>query len=134
MQQDTLALNGVSAKVIDLRSARPWDAESVLSSVARTGRLVVTDTGWTTGGFSAEVVARVAESGIELASPPRRVPLPSHPTPTSPALAARTTTRARPRSPPPPPKPRPSASRRPEIATAPDQPLDVPDPSFAGPF
>jgi pyruvate dehydrogenase E1 component beta subunit len=122
---------GVSAEVIDLRTVRPWDAQTVLSSVERTRRLVVTDTGWSTGGFSAEVVAHVAESGIALDAPPRRVCLPDMPTPTSPALAANYYPRAAEVA---------AAAAAvvgvtaPQIETPPDQHLDVPDPTFAGPF
>lgn len=128
---EALAAVGVSAEVIDLRSARPWDARTVLSSVARTHRLVVTDTGWTTAGFSAEVVAHVAESGVALDAAPRRVCLPDVPTPTSPSLAAHYYPRA--------PEVAAAAAATvgvaaPEIETVPGSHLDVPDPSFAGPF
>lgn len=83
-----LAAHGVQAEVVDVRSLRPWDEATVLASVARTQRVLVTDTGWAAVGFSAEVVARIAEAGIPLKTPPRRVCLPDSPTPTTPALAA----------------------------------------------
>ena len=83
-----LATHGVQAEVVDVRSLRPWDEATVLASVARTERVIVTDTGWAAVGFSAEVVARIAEAGIPLKTPPRRVCLPDSPTPTTPALAA----------------------------------------------
>jgi len=79
---------GISAEVIDLRSLRPFDAKSVIASVRRTGRLLVADTGWTTGGFAGEVVSTVVENAFDaLVCAPRRICLPDIPTPTSPALA-----------------------------------------------
>jgi pyruvate/2-oxoglutarate/acetoin dehydrogenase E1 component len=90
----------------------------------------VTDTGWGAVGFAAEVIARVAERGLTLRTPPRRLCLPDSPTPTSPALAAHYYPRAvdlatmaagmtgaRFNAPPPP-----------------TMPLDIPDASFTGPF
>jgi pyruvate dehydrogenase E1 component beta subunit len=121
---------GISAEVVDVRSLRPWDVATVLASVRKTQRLIATDTGWTTLGFASEVLARVAEEGVPLLAPPRRVCLPDCPTPTSPALAAHYYPRAvdlaqtaaalveRPFEAPPPPS----------------MPLDVPDASFKGPF
>jgi pyruvate dehydrogenase E1 component beta subunit len=79
----TLAGEGIEAEVVDLRSMRPLDEATVLASVARTGRLVVADTGWRTLGISAEVAARVAESDLELRAPVVRVALPDVPTPAS---------------------------------------------------
>ncbi len=58
---DTLARDGVEAEVIDLRSLRPLDSETVAASVTRTRRAVVIDEGWRTGGLSAEISARIAE-------------------------------------------------------------------------
>ena len=128
---DWLADHGVSAEVVDVRSLRPWDTTTVLESVSRTGRLVVTDTGWAAVGFSAEVIATVAEQGVALKAAPRRVCLADCPTPTSPALAARYYPRAvdlarvvatmlKADLPP-----------MPELTTT---ALDVPDTTFKGPF
>ncbi|MDP2344381.1 MAG: alpha-ketoacid dehydrogenase subunit beta [Deltaproteobacteria bacterium] len=65
---------GISAEVIDLRTLRPLDDETLLSSIARTHRLVVVDEGWRSGGLSAEIVARVVESAFdELDHEPVRV-------------------------------------------------------------
>lgn len=72
---------GVSCEVIDLRTLRPLDGEAVIGSCRRTRRLVVCDIGWKTGGIGAEVVALVAEAGVSLLSPPRRVALPDCPAP-----------------------------------------------------
>jgi pyruvate dehydrogenase E1 component beta subunit/2-oxoisovalerate dehydrogenase E1 component len=69
-----LATEGVEAEVVDLRTLRPLDTETVLASVARTGRAVVVDEGWRTGGLSAEISARIAEQVFyELESPVERV-------------------------------------------------------------
>jgi pyruvate dehydrogenase E1 component beta subunit len=85
---EMLAEDGIDAEVVDVRSLRPLDDESILESVHKTGRLVAADTGWRTGGFSAEIVATVTEKAFDdLKSAPRRVALPDCPTPTTPALA-----------------------------------------------
>jgi pyruvate/2-oxoglutarate/acetoin dehydrogenase E1 component len=128
---DLLAKHGISAEIIDIRSLRPWDDACVLESVRRTGRVIVTDHAWKTLGFSAEVIARVAEAGLPLKSPPRRVCLPDHPAPTSPALAARYYPRAI--------EIEAAAAEMFGIATPeshelPAIPLDIPDLSFTGPF
>jgi len=69
-----LAEQGVGAEVIDLRSLRPLDATTVLDSVRRTGRVVVVDEGWCSGGIGAEIVARVMEGAFaQLRAPARRV-------------------------------------------------------------
>jgi pyruvate dehydrogenase E1 component beta subunit len=70
----TLASDGIEAEVIDLRSLRPLDAETVLASVRRTHRAVVVDEGWRSGSLAAEVCARIAEQAFyELDAPPARV-------------------------------------------------------------
>lgn len=82
-----LESHGIDAEVIDLRSIKPWDVETVVESVRRTGRLLVTDGAWRTGGVAAEVVATVAELAMDaLVVPPLRVTLPDAPAPTSKVL------------------------------------------------
>src|SRR5690606_20555338 len=61
MTAETLAEAGASVEVIDLRSISPWDEETVLRSVRRTGRLVVVHEDNHTAGFGAEVLATVME-------------------------------------------------------------------------
>ena len=86
---EMLAAEGISAEVVDVRTLRPFDAETILASVRKTGRLVAAEQAWKSLSFSAEVVATVAEGAMDrLLCPPRRVCLPDCPTPTSPALAA----------------------------------------------
>lgn len=129
---EVLDQQGIQAEVIDLRSLRPWDDALVCASVRRTGRLLVADTGWKAVGFSAEVVARVAEECLSsLRAPPRRVALPDCPTPTTPGLADHYY---------------PLADDlvqaccalvgRPYVPVARDsqRPRDIPDPDFTGPF
>ena len=71
---ETLAAEGVSAEVVDLRTLYPWDRETVLDSVDRTGRLVVAHEAHTTSGFGAEILAAVSEHGLySLEAPPVRV-------------------------------------------------------------
>lgn len=75
---------GISAEVIDLRTLKPLDEEIILNSVKKTGRLVIADTGWKTGGMSAEIAALVAEKGFAfLQKPVRRVACEDVPTPAS---------------------------------------------------
>ena len=76
---------GIDAEVIDLRSLKPWDKETVAASVSRTGRAwVVADGGWRTAGASAEIAAEIAERVFDhLLAPVVRVTLPDAPAPAS---------------------------------------------------
>lgn len=77
--------DGISAEIIDVRSLKPLDDETICTSVRKTGRLVVADAAWRTAGAAAEIVARVAEQAFEaLTAPIRRVTLPDVPAPSSP--------------------------------------------------
>lgn len=58
---ENLAQDGIEAEVIDLRSLRPIDDETIMASVARTRRAVVVDEGWRTGSLAGEIAARVQE-------------------------------------------------------------------------
>lgn len=79
--------HGIETEVIDLRSARPIDWSAVLSSVARTGRLLALDTGFTTGSVAGEIVARTSmELFDRLKGSPRRLAMPDVSEPTSVAL------------------------------------------------
>ncbi|HAT51329.1 MAG: dehydrogenase [Nitrospirae bacterium] len=85
---EILAQFGVDCEVIDMRSVQPLDIEPVLESVTKTGRLLVADTGWTSCGMGAEIVARVVERAFtHLKVAPIRIGLPDYPTPTAPSLA-----------------------------------------------
>jgi pyruvate/2-oxoglutarate/acetoin dehydrogenase E1 component len=61
---DQLAENGVSAEVIDLRSLRPLDVQTVLESVSQTNRLLAVEEGPQTGGWAAGLVGAVAAEGL----------------------------------------------------------------------
>jgi pyruvate dehydrogenase E1 component beta subunit len=69
-----LAEQGVSAEVVDLRVLRPLDDATILSSVAKTHRVLIVDEGWRSGGISAEISARIQEQAFyELDRPVQRV-------------------------------------------------------------
>jgi pyruvate dehydrogenase E1 component beta subunit len=71
---EQLAAAGVEAEVLDLRTLRPLDAETVLRSVARTRRAVIVDEGWRSGSLAAEIAARIQEEAFyELEAPVARV-------------------------------------------------------------
>jgi pyruvate/2-oxoglutarate/acetoin dehydrogenase E1 component len=71
---EQLAAGGVEAEVIDLRSLRPLDMDTVLESVAKTHRLVIVDEGWRTGSLAGEIGMQVTERGFDLLDwPPQRV-------------------------------------------------------------
>jgi acetoin:2,6-dichlorophenolindophenol oxidoreductase subunit beta len=79
---------GIHIEVLDMRSARPLDYETLLKSVRKTKRVIFLDTGWVTCGISAELSAHVSEKAFGcLKEPPVRLGLPDIPTPTSPSLA-----------------------------------------------
>lgn len=84
---DYLASQGISCEVVDLRTIKPLDWETVMQSVTKTGRLLAVDSGFTTGSVAGEVVARVAIDAFDkLRSSPTRLAMPDVPEPTSYAL------------------------------------------------
>jgi pyruvate dehydrogenase E1 component beta subunit len=71
---EELAADGVDAEVVDLRSLRPLDMETVLESVAKTHRVVIVDEGWCTGSLAGEIGMQITEDGFDLLDwPPQRV-------------------------------------------------------------
>ena len=82
---DELASERTEVEVVDLRSVKPLDTDTVMASVARTGRLLCVGESFPWGGVTAEVVARVASEGFDLLdAPPVRLnakdtPVPYHP-------------------------------------------------------
>lgn len=71
---EKLAEEGIEAEVIDLRTLRPLDHETIVESVKKTSRLVSAEEGWGPMGVGAEVVARVIEHAFDyLDAPPLRV-------------------------------------------------------------
>ncbi|MBW8863734.1 MAG: alpha-ketoacid dehydrogenase subunit beta, partial [Verrucomicrobia bacterium] len=80
-----LATEGWEVEVVDLRSVKPLDTDTVMASVARTGKLLAVGESWPWGGVTAEVIARVTSEGYGLLdAPPQRLnakdtPVPYHP-------------------------------------------------------
>lgn len=71
---ERLAEQSISAEVIDLRTLRPLDMETVLKSLEKTHRMVIIDEGWKSGSLSAEIMARVMEQAFyDLDAPIERV-------------------------------------------------------------
>jgi pyruvate dehydrogenase E1 component beta subunit/2-oxoisovalerate dehydrogenase E1 component beta subunit len=82
---EELSGEGTEVEVVDLRSIKPLDTDTVLASVARTGRLLAVGEAWPWGGVTAEILARVSTEGFGLLdAPPQRLnaketPVPYHP-------------------------------------------------------
>lgn len=86
---DELEREGISVEVVDPRTVSPLDTESILASVNKTGRLLIVDEPPAQYGFSAEIAARVVDSGFnDLDAPIRRLTSAFCPTPYSPSLEA----------------------------------------------
>jgi pyruvate/2-oxoglutarate/acetoin dehydrogenase E1 component len=83
---DALASRGVSAEVIDLRTLRPLDAETVVRSVQKTNRLAVVEEGPLTGGWAGEVLALVTEHALGDLDDAWRIATDNTPIPYSPPL------------------------------------------------
>jgi pyruvate/2-oxoglutarate/acetoin dehydrogenase E1 component len=83
---DVLAADGIDVEVIDLRTLRPLDIPTVLTSVAKTNRIVVVEEGPLTGGWAGEVLARVTEEGLGDLDDAWRIATPESPVPYSPPL------------------------------------------------
>lgn len=131
---EILAEENISMEIVDVRTLKPLDEDLILESVRKTRRVIVLDTGWKTGGFSAEIVSRIAENlHRELVEPPQRIALPDCPTPTSAGLDRFYYPRV--------PDILAAVKKmmgfrisKIEIVTPDNGPLDVPDKSFTGPF
>jgi len=84
---ETLAAEGIECEVIDPRTTSPLDTDTILDSVARTGRLVVVDESTPRCGMAADIAALVAEQAFAaLKAPIRRVTAPHTPVPFAPVL------------------------------------------------
>ena len=83
---DALERDGISAEVIDLRTLRPIDADTVLASVRKTSRIVVVEEGPRTGGWAGEVLATVTEQALGYLDDGWRIATPDTPIPYSPPL------------------------------------------------
>ncbi len=79
---DELAKQGIEAEVIDLRTIRPMDTETIIASVKKTGRCVTVEEGWAQSGVGAEIMARIMEQAFDWLDAPvvrvtgRDVPMP----------------------------------------------------------
>jgi pyruvate/2-oxoglutarate/acetoin dehydrogenase E1 component len=79
--------SGISTEIVDVRTTHPLDTETIVRSVAKTGRLVVADADWAPCGVAGEVIATVAEQALEtLSARPRRVTWPNSVVPSSPEI------------------------------------------------
>ncbi len=67
---DELAKEGIEAEVIDLRTLRPMDTETIIASVKKTGRAVTVEEGWQQNGVGAEVAARIMEHAFDYLDAP----------------------------------------------------------------
>ena len=83
---EMLSGEGISAEVIDLQTIRPFDAETVLRSVAKTNRVVIVEEGPRTGGWAGEVLAVITERALGDLDDAWRIATPDTPIPYSPPL------------------------------------------------
>ncbi|WP_426525331.1 pyruvate dehydrogenase complex E1 component subunit beta [Bradyrhizobium sp. McL0615] len=67
---DELAKEGIEAEVIDLRTIRPMDTETIVASVKKTGRAVTVEEGWQQSGVGAEIAARIMEHAFDYLDAP----------------------------------------------------------------
>jgi acetoin:2,6-dichlorophenolindophenol oxidoreductase subunit beta len=80
-----LSADGWEVEIVDLRSIKPLDTDTIMASVARTGKLLCVGEAWPWGGVTAEIIARVTSEGYGLLdAPPQRLnakdtPVPYHP-------------------------------------------------------
>jgi len=81
---------GIDVEVVDPRSTSPLDMDTILTSVYKTRRVIVADTGWENYGISAEICSKIYEQAFNLLEGPiKRIALPNESTPCSPALEKR---------------------------------------------
>jgi acetoin:2,6-dichlorophenolindophenol oxidoreductase subunit beta len=83
---DALEQDRISVEVIDLRTLRPFDVETVLASVQKTSRVVVVEEGPLMGGWAGEVLASVTERALGYLDDAWRIATPNTPIPYSPPL------------------------------------------------
>ena len=79
---EELANDGIDAEVIDLRTLKPLDTDTVIASVQKTGRAVTVEEGWQQNGVGAELAARIMERAFDYLDAPvvrvsgKEVPMP----------------------------------------------------------
>lgn len=85
---ETLAANGINVEVIDIRSHRPLDNETIFQSVKKTGHLITIDNGWINYGICSEVISSIVKRDISvLKSSPIQLGIKNVPIPSTRALA-----------------------------------------------
>jgi pyruvate dehydrogenase E1 component beta subunit len=67
---DELAKEGIEAEIVDLRTLRPMDTETIVASVKKTGRAVTVEEGWQQSGVGAEIAARIMEHAFDYLDAP----------------------------------------------------------------
>ncbi|MBI3361855.1 MAG: dehydrogenase, partial [Chloroflexi bacterium] len=67
---EKLAAEGISVEVVDLRTIKPLDMDTIVASVEKIGRVVVAYEGYKTGGFGAELIARINETAFDALDAP----------------------------------------------------------------
>jgi pyruvate dehydrogenase E1 component beta subunit len=67
---DELAKEGIEAEIIDLRTLRPLDTDTIIASVKKTGRAVTVEEGWQQNGVGAEIAARIMEHAFDYLDAP----------------------------------------------------------------
>jgi len=67
---EELAKDGIEAEVIDLRTLRPMDIDTIVASVQKTGRAVTVEEGWKQSGVGAEIAARLMENAFDYLDAP----------------------------------------------------------------
>ena len=67
---EELAKEGIEAEVIDLRTLRPMDTETIVESVKKTDRVVTVEEGWPQSGVGAEIAARIMEQAFDYLDAP----------------------------------------------------------------
>ena len=84
---ETLKKKNISAEIINLRTVKPWDLDLIASSVSKTKRLIILDSGWIEGGIAAEIASKISGLFFDvLERPVLRVGLPNAPAPCSRSL------------------------------------------------
>ena len=80
---EDLKKEGIDVEVIDLKTIKPLDKETIFESVKKTGKVLIVDAAWKSFGVSAEISAFISEQPIRLKAPIKRLCLPDCPAPAS---------------------------------------------------
>jgi len=84
---EELKKDKIEAEVIDVRTIKPLDMNTIISSIKKTGRVIIVEAAWKTGGVAAEIAAQISEKAFSyLKEPIKRICLPDSPAPTSKVL------------------------------------------------